>query len=253
MRFMLVAVLFAAAAPVSAAPSPVGQPASLDALLAAADYPALSSIVRSRTTTEEMVSDLDWLRANMLAGESAFVSMLYARMVWDSAATMPAPRQRAMRNVAAFALLYAQAQIWIDGVRCGDPSAPEEKAALLGMMIPELPAFVAALSPEERKSLAERVWQIERDTATPRDRHGDIKFLCSGGMNEMAYNMDHSSTQKLPDKPGGWKHIEVTGDSTYKPELRPDAEWKSLAARLRAELPRRIAKLVEQMSRPVAD
>jgi len=253
MRFVLVAALLAATSPASSQVVATHQPAALDALLAAGDYAALATTIRSRTTPDDLGADLDWLRAKMLAGESAFVSMLYARMLWDSSATLPPPRQRAVRTNAAFAILYAHAAITIDGTRCGDPSAPGHKEAQLGMMIPELLPFLATLTKAERQSLAETVWKVERDTAARRDRQGDVKFLCSGGMDEMAHNLDHGTSRELPEKPGGWRHVEVTADGTYRPRERPEAEWKALAARHRAELPRTMAEMVEALSRPTAE
>jgi len=247
-RSLLVAALLAVSIPASAQVAPAHQPAALDALLAAKDYRALTTTIRSGSTQEEVKSDLDWLRAKLMSGESAIVSMLYARLLWDSSGELPAEPKSKLRQTAAFAILYAFATIQIDGARCGDQTAPGHRTAQLVEMIPDLQAFVAGLSKEERNAIVAAVVEIEQFTAARRDQQGDVTLLCSGGMEEIAYNLDHGSTREMPEKPGGFRHIEVSGDGKYKPSERPEAEWKPEAARERAKLPESIAKLVSDMS-----
>jgi hypothetical protein len=246
-RSLIVAAALAFAVPATAEVSPAHQPAALDALLSAKDYRALTATIRSGSTQEDVKSDLDWLRAKLVDGESALVSMLYARMLWDSAAELPA-QNSGRRKTAAFAILYAYATIQIDGVRCDDATAPSRRIDQLVMMIPELRLFFAALSEADRAAIAERVVEIEQSTAQRRDQQGDVKFLCSGGMDEMAYNLEHGSSREMPANPDGWKRIEVIGDGSYKPSERPEAEWKAEAARQRASLPAKIAEVIAALS-----
>lgn len=248
MRYLIVAAALAYAAPATAQVLPADRPAALDALLAAKDYHALTATIRNGSTQEKLKSDLDWLRAKLVSGESALVSMLYARLLWDSSSEFPAQPKKGFRQTASFAILYAYATIQIDGSRCGDPSAPSRRADQLVMMIPEFRPFFAALSEAERAAIGDRVVEIEQSTAERRDQQGDVKFLCSGGMEEMAYNLENGSSRELPATSDGWKRIEVTGNGTYKPSERPEAEWKAEAARQRAALPATIAEAIAALS-----
>src|SRR3954451_10822198 len=89
--------------------SPDHQPAALDAVLAVKDYEKLGATILSPTRSEDLRSDLDWLKDKMMSGESAYVTMLYARVLWDVSEGLPQQAQSQLRETAAMATLYAYA------------------------------------------------------------------------------------------------------------------------------------------------
>lgn len=213
------------------------QPARLDALLAAEDYVTLGRTIREVSRQPDLRSDLDWLRARMLEGRSAFVTMLYSRLLWAAAGGLPEYERGQMRQTAAMTTLYAYGAIRIDGTRCGDRSAPMRRAEQLMGWNPEIWPFLAALPPREREQVLMVAVAIEARTAARRDAAGDTAFLCRGGLEETQYNLAHGSARQVPTPPGGiGTTIELSGDGRYRPSETPETERRGRAAELRAAL-----------------
>ena len=218
--------------------SPDHAPARLEALLAERDYVALGRTIRDVSRQADLNSDLDWLRAKMVEGNSAFVSMLYSRLLWVAAAGLPETQRHQLRQTAVMATLYAQAAITIDGARCGDRSAPQHRSEQLLSWNPEIWPFIAALSAEERQHIVDIAVMGERRTADRRDAIGDVDFLCRAGLEETQYNLTHGSAREVPSAPGViGRTIELRGDGGYVPSQAPESEWRARAATLRAQLP----------------
>jgi hypothetical protein len=228
----------APAAPIAAAQvSPEHAPAVLDALLAARDYKTLGERIRDVSRQPDLVSDLDWLKNRTLEGNTAFVTMLYSRLLWTAAGGLPEESQRGWRMTAAMMTLYTQAAISIDGQRCGDRSAPAHRGQQLLGWNREIWPFLASLSVEERQTLVRVATAIEGKTAARRDGRGDVDFLCRAGMEETQYNLTHGTAREEPPAPGMiGRQVVLEGDGKYKPSERPEAEWRADAARMRATL-----------------
>src|SRR3954470_17430970 len=159
MLFAPIAALALVAAPVAAPTlhpddsvvSADHQPAALDRLLAAHDYNSLGARIAGVRRQADLVSDLDWLKARMLEGNSAFVTMLYSRLLWVATEGLPDAPKSELRQTALMAAFYALAAIQIDGTRCGDRSAPGHRADQLMMeWNPQIWRFAATLTPEQR-------------------------------------------------------------------------------------------------------
>jgi hypothetical protein len=250
-RLFLFVAAVALAWPVSAQISADHQPVNLDRLLAAKDYKALGETIGKVSTRDELWSNLGWLKDRMMSGESAYVSMLYARVLWNAAAPLPAKEQSPLRQTAAMATLYAYAAIKIDGTRCGDRSAPAHRVQQLAGWNPEVWSFLASLAEADRVQILTLVPLLEARTAARRDLNGDVEFLCRAGMEEMSYNLSHGTSREVPRAPGQFgRQIVVSGDGKYKPSERPDAEWKPEAAKLRASLPQILAGEVAKLAAP---
>jgi hypothetical protein len=236
-------------ASVSPQVSPDNQPAALDALLAAKDYKRLGATIQSVSNREDLRSDLGWLKAKMMSGETAFVTMLYSRMLWEVAAHLPAEQQSQLKQTAAMATLYAYAAIEIDGTRCGDRSAPAHRLEQLVTWNPQIWPFIGSLSEADRGMVLKLVPLIERRTAARRDQQGDVEFLCRPGLEETSYSLAHGGSREVAPKPGQiGRQIELYGDGKYKPSERPAAEWKPEAEKRRAELPANLATEVASLS-----
>lgn len=220
------------------------QPARLDRLLEAKDYAALGDTIAGVTSAIDMASDLDWLKAQMLEGNSAFISMLYARQLWILANHLPAEKAVPVKRTAAMATVYAYAAITVDGVRCGDRSAPSRRAEQLMTWIPIWP-FIRSLSAEERQALTQIVVALESRTAAQRGASGDVDFLCRNGLEEMRYNMEHGTAREVPTPAGGiGRTVELYGDGNYEPSVRPESEWRPEAMEARSSLPAELSTLI---------
>jgi hypothetical protein len=130
----LVSALVAAASPAAGqAPKPsLAEPgaeraARLSALLAAEDYMTLGRMIREPITEADVRIDLDWLKDRLLEGNSAWIAMLYAKLLWSVSDRSPPEAAGGLRQTAVMASLYAYAAIGIDGARCGDRSAPSNR------------------------------------------------------------------------------------------------------------------------------
>lgn len=229
--------------------SPSHQPAALDALLAAKDYKKLGVTIQSVSRPEDLRSDLDWLKDKMMSGETAWATMLYARLLWAASEHYPSATQTQLKQTAAMATLYAYAAIQIDGARCGDRTAPAHRLQQLMAWNPEIWPFIASLPETDRSIVVKLVPLLERHTAVRRDQHGDVEFLCRSGLEETSYNLQHGGSREVAARPGQiGRQIELYGDGKYKPTERPLAEWKAEAERRRAALPADLAAQVASLS-----
>jgi hypothetical protein len=229
--------------------SPNHQPAALDTLLASKEYKKLGATIQSISTREDLRSDLDWLKDKMMSGETAYVTMLYARLLWEVSDHVPPEQQSQLKQTAAMATLYAYAAIQIDGTRCGDRSAPAHRLEQLTEWNPKIWPFVASLPGADKSIILKLVPLLERRTAARRDQQGDVEFLCRDGLEEIRYHLSHGGSREVAAKPGQiGRRIEVYGDGKYKPSERSVAEWKPEADKRRAGLPATLAALVERLS-----
>jgi hypothetical protein len=224
--------------------SPAHQPAELDRLLAAKDYVTLGRTIRDVSRQADLRSDLDWLQARMIEGNSAFVSMLYSRLLWNAATGLPEDVKRPLRQTAVMATLYALAQIEVDGTRCGDGSAPAHRVDQLMAWNPEIWPFAAALAPAERDMIVKVAIQIEARTAARREAAGDVAFLCRAGLEETQYNLAHGTQREVPSPSGIGRTIELAGDGKYVPSQRPEADWRRDSAAARAKLAAGLTQLL---------
>lgn len=217
--------------------SPEHAPAALDALLAARDYMGLGARIRDVSRQPDLVSDLDWLKERTMEGNSAFVTMLYSRLLWSASAGLPPAPARSWRQTSAMMTLYAMAAMIVDGSRCGDRSAPANRSQQLLGWNREIWPFIRSLSEEERQTLIGLAILLEQRTAARRDATGDVDFLCRAGLEETSYNLTHGTAREVPTAPGQiGRQIELTGDGKYKPSERPEAEWRADGEKKRARL-----------------
>lgn len=248
------AALPAAAAP--AAPQPraaEGKDRSdrLSALLAAQDHMALGRMIREPVTEADVASDLDWLKARLLEGNSAWVAMLYAKLLWSLSDRSPPEVVGEVRQTAVMATLYAYGAIGIDGARCGDRSAPSHRLEQLMGWEGGIWPFLADMTPAHRQRAIDLAVLIEERTRARRDSLGDVEFLCRAGMEEMSYNMAHGTMREVEPKPGQiGRQIVVGGDGKYRPSVRDEKIWRPEAEAARSGLRARLVQLVAAMTAP---
>lgn len=237
-----------AASPPANTPTPANDAvrAELDGLLQKKDYLELQRRVLEPRTREELSAFLDWGRERWFEGNSAAVPFIHSRLLWSVASSNP--RLADLKMTAASALLYVLEVVRIDGARCGDRTAPNDRFFKIARAGRELLAFAAAASPDDREQMISLAELAERNTAVVRDEKGDVDFVCRYGLEETTYNLTHGSSREVPNQPGQFgRQIVLSGDGKYKPSLRPDTDWKPEAAKLRASLR---ADLEAMLSKP---
>jgi len=223
----------------------------LESLLAAKDYTTLGQTIAKVSRQPDAVSDLAWLKSKMMEGNTAFVSMLYSRLLWVAAQNFPEEPKRQWRQTAVMASLYALAAIRVDGTRCGDRSAPAHRVNQVMTWNPELWPFARTLSDAERETLVKLAMAIEARTAEKREAMGDVEFLCRAGLEETQYNLEHGTAKEVTSAPGRiGRTVVLTGDGKYKPSERPEAERTAEAARVRASLPAELASFLAEPQAP---
>src|SRR3954464_5323609 len=158
---------------VSGQASPAHQPAALDALLETRQYTKLGATIQSAARPEDVTSDLNWLKDKMMSGETAWVTMLYARLLWAVSEGLPPETQSQLKQTSAMATLYAYAAIQIDGARCGDRSAPAHRSQQLAAWNKEVWSFLASRREADRSTIVRLVPALEKRTAARRDQQGD--------------------------------------------------------------------------------
>jgi hypothetical protein len=142
---MIAAALAAAQAGAETRVSPNHDPARLDRLLAESDFDALGRTVMNPEAVADVSSDLMWLKARMMEGSSAYVSLLYARCSGRRRKPSERPsgtsygkqrswrlctRSRPPRSMAAVAPILAprptgSARSFTATASCGFPPDPE--------------------------------------------------------------------------------------------------------------------------------
>ena len=219
--------------------------ARLSALLVAQDHMALGRMIREPVTEAEVETDLDWLKERWLEGNSAWIAMLYAKLLWSLSDRSPPEAADPLRQTAVMAMLYASAAIGIDGARCGDRSAPVGRQDQLMGWQREIWPFLAKMTPEHRQRAVDLAVRIEERTRARRDSAGDVEFLCRGGMEEMTYNLEHGTMRVADPKPGQiGRRIVVGGDGKYRPSVREEKMWRPEAEAARSDLRARLMQLV---------
>lgn len=236
--------------PDAAAPLSSNLAAELDRLLQAKDYKPLGEKIAGISTMDEAKPALDWLQAKMMEGNSAFITMLYSRLLWNYAGQLPDESAKGIQQTSAMAMLYALAAISIDGQRCGDNSAPTHRAEQLVTIEPAISLFLRTLSAEEAQQLVDLVVLLEARTSSRRTAAGDVDFLCTGGMEEMTYNLEHGTSREVRSAPGVYgRTVALKGDGNYRPSEKPEADWRAAADKERAALPTTLREFVEGMRR----
>jgi hypothetical protein len=246
---LLLAALAQAPAP-TVAPAPADSRSQrLSQLAAARDYVGLGALVTNPTAEADARTDLDWMKVRLLEGDSAYIAMLYAKLLWMVSDKSPPQDAPALRETAAMALLYAHAAIAVDGTRCGDRSAPSRRQEQLMAWQPAVWPFIAALPPERRQRLVDVAVAIEQRTAARRDAQGDVEFLCRYGMEETSYNLAHGRAREVPTPRGGFgRTVELKGDGKFRPSLEKDEVWRPRARSERASLRASLSALVDAMA-----
>ena len=140
--------------------------------------------------------------------------------------------------------MYTYALILVDGIKCKDVSAPENRKGQLATVFPRVVQFMRSMSATEMTGVVNVAIRMEANTFAAR---ADDDFLCRDGLAAMQAGLARfgdKATREVPTPPGGLgKTKEIMADPDYKPEFLPKSIWEPKQKEIRAGLPDALAKL----------
>src|ERR1043166_4493016 len=153
--------------------------AELDALLAARNWNALAAALRRPSPTTEFARKLNWLKTRMDNGGGFFLALEFAREFWENSSGLTDDQAQGARMTAGLYSLYAFELIVIDGAKCEDRSAPDNRISQLLRRQAAALAFLAKQEPDLKAKTVEQAIGLERNTAPLRK---DDDLVCRDGL-----------------------------------------------------------------------
>lgn len=136
----------------------------------------------------------DWLRDRLSKGRSIFLAAPYITTLWRAGvATNEPDPSKDLRITAAAIWLYTYFVTVVDGIRCDDPTAPQNRKTQFLTGYRPVFEFIKAATPETRNSVIDTALQMEKSSAP---RRANDHFLCSGGLAETQAALSQSGNGK---------------------------------------------------------
>jgi hypothetical protein len=227
--------------------------AILDGYVSREDWTPLIKRLASTTTPSEVLRDLDWERSKVVNGGNFLFDIAYVNTVWRTANSLRAPVSDQMRQTAVAFALYGLALIDLDGPRCKDPTAPNQKLQLAMTNWAGIMRYGQSLPPQQQEVVEHVALKLEWATAPVR---ANDPILCRGGIAEMTANLQAGAkAQEVPAAPNRLPGVYLPGKSyaipsvvDYKPEYLAEALWKPNVEARRAKLPETFTSLLKAKS-----
>lgn len=253
-RFALIA--FQAAAPLflySAAraqpqPTPTVHPlpsdAVLDGLLAAHKWNDLGAALSQLDGAASFAKSMDWLNSRLDSGGGLLLGILYARDLWIVGSSQPVTDpSKDMRATAGMITLYTYELIAIDGAKCEDKSAPQNRLTQLFGARRETFAYLKQLPPEWKISIVNLAIAFEKKTAVLR---GEDDLICRGGLEQYRAGLTRGSQHEVPNTDGHvGKTVDVRPPADWTPSFIAPAAYQPLQQKARAEMPTTLLQLIK--------
>jgi hypothetical protein len=221
--------------------------AYLDALLAARNWKGLGGALSHPGKSEDVWRRMNWLRTRVENGAGFFLSIIYARDLWGVGNLQkindPA---RDLRTSAAVISLYTYELIMIDGSKCEDHTAPENRGIQLFRSQAATFAFLKQQSPDLKSKMVDLAIALEQKTAPLR---ADDELMCRDGLDQMKAGLDRDLQQGVPTPAGQvGKTVAVAPPPGWTPKfVSPDA-YRPMQDKIRAGMRENLLKLVAQPS-----
>ena len=176
-------------------------------------------------------------------GGGFFLALHFARNFWDTASPLniedPAKDPRITAGLYA---LYAFALIVIDGARCEDRSAPDNRISQLLTDQAANLAFLKQRKPDLKAIIVNNAIALERKTAPLRK---DDDLVCRGGIEEMKASLEKGTKQDVPNTTGHYgKTIAVTPPPDWAPKFVGPEVYLPMQERARSDMRINLLKLV---------
>lgn len=140
--------------------------AVLDPLLEKKDWLGLRKAVQKFGDKDAFSASMDWLKVHTDTGASFIVPLLYSENLW---LVGNAAQVQGLKAQAAFMVWYVVALIRMDGLACGDATAPTKRLeqVIAGPAGAAL-RYSASLEPGMRAKMIQLAVGLEAETATRR-------------------------------------------------------------------------------------
>jgi hypothetical protein len=168
-------------------------------------------------------------------GGGFFLALLYARDLWnvgDSAKI--ADPAKDPRLTAGLISLYAFELIVIDGTKCEDRSAPDNRLSQLLTQRAAALNFLKQQPPDIKGKIVDIAIALERKTAPLRK---DDDLICRDGMDQMRAGLERGTQQEVPNTSGHvGKTIAVTPPPDWTPKFVSPDVYSPLQVKARADM-----------------
>lgn len=223
--------------------------ADLDALLAARNWKGLGGALSRPGKSEDAWRRMNWLRTRVENGAGFFLSIIYARDLWGAGSLQKiADPARDLRTSAAVISLYTYELIMIDGSKCEDATAPENRGIQLFRSQAATFAFLKQLSPKLKSKMIDLSIALEQKTAPLR---ADDDLLCRDGLEQMNASLDRDLLQGGPTPAGQiGKTVAVAPAPGWTPKFVSPDTYRPMQDHIRAGMRENLLKLVAQPSQP---
>jgi hypothetical protein len=227
--------------------SPLPPDVELDSLLSARNWSQLGSVLLRPYPVTEFARKLSWLKTRIDSGGGFFLPLLYARDLWtvgDSAKI--ADLAKDPRVTAGLMSLYAFELIVIDGAKCEDRSAPDNRVSQLLTQRAAALNFLRLQPPDIKAKIVDIAIALERKTAPLRK---DDDLVCRNGLAEMKAGLERGTQQEAPNT-GGYvgKRIAVTPPPGWSPNFLSRDVYGPMQDKARADMRGNLLRLVGQPS-----
>ena len=179
----------------------------------------------------------------MMDGGGFLIPLVYARDLWMVGDVVKSSDPtKDVRVTAGMLALYVYELIAIDGAKCEDRSAPENRMTQLFAKQTVIFAFLKSQEQSQKLAILDTAIKLEKSTA-PRRRDDDL--ICRGGLDEMMAGLENGTQQQVPTAPGQiGKTIAVTTPSGWSPKfVQPDV-YLPMQDKARGDMRGNLLKLV---------
>ena len=231
--------------------NPPGRPmpadaAQLDRAYKEGQYLQLVRRLNSPSAPDAIALDLNWEQSRLFDGAGFVVTYGYMNALWRLAQMLPVADRGGIEGSAAMVFLYNYILIAVDGVRCGDATAPVHRRDQLLQDNRAIVTYLANLPVEARMRLASVAVGLER--ATSHVRRND-PVLCRGGMAEIIAGLQAQGSKPLPTVPAApgspGDTVLVPPIATYTPSFIDEATAGPKQDAIRQALPETLTRWLQ--------
>jgi hypothetical protein len=214
----------------------------LDALLSARNWNGLAAALSRSGPTSEFARKLNWLKTRMDNGGGFFLALEFAREFWDNTGGLTNDQAKGPRVTAGLYSLYAFELIVIDGAKCEDRSAPDNRISQMLRRQAAAVAFLKEQEPDLKAKIVEQAIGLERNTAPLRK---DDDLVCRDGLAQMKASLEKGTQQEVPNTTGHYgKTIAVTPPPDWTPKFVPSSVYRPIQEKARANMRESLLSLV---------
>jgi hypothetical protein len=228
--------VFAAAAPPSKN--------DLDALLEAKDWTRLGPALLPPRDPVSLGRILDWLHAKLDNGAGFMVAFSYMRNLWVAGSALNVEdTEKDMRVTAGMIGLYTYELTVIDGAKCEDRSAPDNRVHQLLTLNPATFSFLKSRPTALKTKIVLVALAFEKRTALLRS---DDDLICRDGLDQMRAGLQRGTQTEVPNTSGHvGRTVAVTPPPHWVPKLVPPATYIPMQNAARATMQGNLLKLIE--------